>query len=53
MAERDMRAILCNAFEGIKALNFAEAVAPVPAADEILIDVHAPPWPGSCVGTAG
>ena len=36
-----MRAILCNAFEGIKALNFAEAVAPVPAADEVLIDVHA------------
>jgi NADPH2:quinone reductase len=36
-----MRAVLCNAFEGIKALNLAEAVEPCPAPDEVLIDVHA------------
>jgi len=36
-----MRAVLCNAFEGIKALSLAEAVEPYPAADEVLIDVHA------------
>jgi NADPH2:quinone reductase len=36
-----MRAVLCTAFEGIKALNFAEAADPQPAADEVLIDVHA------------
>ncbi len=36
-----MRAVLCNAFEGIKALNLAEAVEPGLAADEVLIDVHA------------
>jgi NADPH2:quinone reductase len=36
-----MRAILCNAFEGIKALNLTEAAEPKLAADEILIDVHA------------
>jgi NADPH:quinone reductase len=36
-----MRAVLCNAFEGIKALSLAEAAEPHPAADEILIDVHA------------
>jgi NADPH2:quinone reductase len=36
-----MRAVLCNAFEGIKALSFAEAAEPKPSADQILIDVHA------------
>jgi NADPH:quinone reductase len=36
-----MRAVLCNAFEGIKALSFAGAAEPQPAADEVLIDVHA------------
>jgi len=36
-----MRAIVCNAFEGIKALSLGEAVEPNPAADEILVDVHA------------
>ena len=36
-----MRAILCNAFEGIKALSLAEAAEPRLAADEVLIDVHA------------
>jgi len=36
-----MRAVLCNAFEGIKALSLAEAADPHPAADEILVDVHA------------
>jgi NADPH2:quinone reductase len=41
IAERDMRAVLCNAFEGIKALSFGEAPEPHPAAKEVLIDVHA------------
>src|SRR5215471_19169376 len=36
-----MRAVLCNAFEGIKALTLAEAAEPRLAADEVLIDVHA------------
>ncbi len=36
-----MRAVLCNAFEGIKALSLADAAEPHPAAYEILIDVHA------------
>jgi NADPH:quinone reductase len=36
-----MRAVLCNAFEGIKALTLAEAAEPHPAADEVLVDVHA------------
>ena len=36
-----MRAVLCNAFEGIKALSLAEAAEPRPAAGEVLIDVHA------------
>jgi NADPH:quinone reductase len=36
-----MRAIHCNAFEGIKALSLTEATEPEPAADEVLIDVHA------------
>jgi NADPH2:quinone reductase len=36
-----MRAVLCNAFEGIKALSLAEAAEPHPAADEVLIEVHA------------
>jgi len=36
-----MRAMLCNAFEGIGALSLGEAPEPRPAADEVLIDVHA------------
>jgi NADPH:quinone reductase len=36
-----MRAIVCTAFEGIKALNLADAAEPRPAAHEVLIDVHA------------
>jgi NADPH2:quinone reductase len=36
-----MRAILCNAFDGIKALDLAEVAEPQPAADEVLVDVHA------------
>lgn len=36
-----MRAILCNAFEGIKALSLDQAAEPRPAADEVLVDVHA------------
>lgn len=36
-----MRAVLCNAFEGSKALTLAEAAEPKLATDEVLIDVHA------------
>lgn len=36
-----MRAVVCNAFEGIKALGIAEVAEPQPAADQVLIDVHA------------
>ena len=36
-----MRAVLCNAFEGIKSLDVTDTVEPKPAADEVLIDVHA------------
>jgi NADPH:quinone reductase len=36
-----VRAVLCHAFEGIKALSLAEAAEPNPAVDEVLIDVHA------------
>ena len=36
-----MRAILCNAFKGIEALSFTEADEPRPAANEVLVDVHA------------
>jgi NADPH2:quinone reductase len=36
-----MRAVLCNGFDGIKALSIGEATEPRPAADEVLIDVHA------------
>lgn len=36
-----MRAVLCNAFEGIKGLSVTETAEPQLAADEVLIDVHA------------
>ena len=36
-----MRAVLCDRFEGIGALHVGEAAEPVPADDEVLIDVHA------------
>src|SRR5690242_16543398 len=36
-----MRAVLCNAFEGTSALSLADIAEPQPAADEVLIDVHA------------
>jgi NADPH2:quinone reductase len=36
-----MRAVLCDRFEGIGALRVGETAEPVPAADEVLIDVHA------------
>jgi NADPH:quinone reductase len=36
-----MRAVLCNAFEGIQALSLAEVAEPRPAAGEVLINVHA------------
>ena len=36
-----MRAVLCNGFDGIKALSVGEAAEPRPGPDEVLIDVHA------------
>ncbi len=36
-----MRAVLCERFEGIGALRFGETAEPSPAADEVMIDVHA------------
>ena len=36
-----MRAVLCNAFDGVKALTFGEAPEPRPGASEVLIEVHA------------
>ena len=36
-----MRAILCKAFKGAEALEFAEVADPRPAANEVLVDVHA------------
>ena len=36
-----MRAFLCDRFEGVAALRMGEAAEPIPADDEILIDVHA------------
>jgi NADPH2:quinone reductase len=41
IAESELRAVVCNAFEGIKALSLTEAAEPQPAANEVLIDVHA------------
>jgi hypothetical protein len=39
--EGQMRAVLCNGFDGIKALSVGEAAEPHPGGDEVLIDVHA------------
>lgn len=36
-----MRAVVCNAFEGVKALSLADIAEPQPAANEVMIDVHA------------
>jgi NADPH2:quinone reductase len=36
-----LRAVLCNGFEGIKALTIGTAPEPHPALDEVLVDVHA------------
>jgi NADPH2:quinone reductase len=36
-----MRAIVCNAFEGIKGLSLADAAEPQPGAGEVLVYVHA------------
>jgi NADPH:quinone reductase len=36
-----MRAALCTAFDGPKALVVDKVAAPVPAADEVLVEVHA------------
>src|SRR6201999_1664970 len=39
--EARLRAVLCNAFDGIEALTVGEAPEPRPQADEVLVDVHA------------
>jgi len=36
-----MRAIVCEAFKGIDALTFSDAAEPRPAANEVLVDIHA------------
>jgi NADPH2:quinone reductase len=36
-----LRAVLCNGFEGIKALTVGEAPEPRPGPDEVLVDVYA------------
>jgi NADPH2:quinone reductase len=36
-----MRAVLCDRFEGMAGLRVGEAAEPIPADDEVLIDVHA------------
>jgi NADPH2:quinone reductase len=36
-----LRAVLCNAFEGVKALTVGEAPEPRPRAGEVLVEVHA------------
>jgi len=36
-----VRAVVCNEFTGIDALRLADTAEPRPAADEVLIDVHA------------
>jgi NADPH2:quinone reductase len=41
IVEAEMRAVLCKAFDGIEALRLGEAAEPQPAADEVLVDVHA------------
>jgi NADPH:quinone reductase-like Zn-dependent oxidoreductase len=41
MMGKQMRAVLCRDFSGPDHLELGEAPEPVPAEDEILIDVHA------------
>jgi NADPH:quinone reductase len=41
IAEILLRAVLCNGFDGIKALTVGEAPEPRPAPDEVLVDVYA------------
>jgi NADPH2:quinone reductase len=36
-----LRAVLCNAFDGVKALTMGETPEPCPRANEVLVDVHA------------
>ena len=36
-----MRAMLCHGFEGIASLRFGETAEPIPAPDEVAVDVHA------------
>jgi NADPH2:quinone reductase len=39
--ETELRAVLCNAFDGVKALSLGDALEPRPKAGEVLVDVHA------------
>jgi hypothetical protein len=50
-----MRAVLCDRFEGISVLRVGDTAEPIPADDEILIDVHAASErrPGHCCGRIG
>ncbi len=41
ITEIEMRGVLCNAFDGIKALTIGEVEEPRPRPDEVLIEVHA------------
>jgi NADPH:quinone reductase len=36
-----LRAVICNAFDGVKGLSIGEVPEPSPQADEVLIEVHA------------
>lgn len=36
-----MRAVICNSFNGVDALEFGEVADPVPGAGQVLIEVHA------------
>ncbi len=39
--EANLRAVLCNAFDGVRALTVSEAPEPRPGVNEVLVDVHA------------
>jgi NADPH:quinone reductase len=39
--EVKLRAVICNAFDGVKSLTVGETPEPRPQADEVLVDVHA------------
>ena len=41
ISDTELRAVPCNAFDGVKALSVGEAPEPCLRADEVLVDVHA------------